>query len=87
MGNWAHHLWFTYVYPSLLGNGPEDVFRTTVALILAYVFIPKVRAFFQRGWSHLHTKLDGLHDHHKETQRMLRHVIEHHPDIPELPKK
>ena len=84
MGNWAHHLWFTYVYPSLLGNGPEDVFRTTVALILAYVFIPQVRRFIERGWDRIHTRFDGLHDSHKDLHKKLDHIIKHHPDIPEI---
>lgn len=87
MGNWAHHIWFTYFWPSLMGNGPEDVFRTTVALILAYIFIPRVRAFFQRGWGHLHDKLDGLHQSHNEIHEKLDHVIRHHPDIPEFKSK
>ena len=84
---WAHHIWFTYAYPSLLGNGPEDLIRTTIAGVLAYVFIPQVRRFFERGWDKLHGRLDALHGHHEKTQKMLQHIIDNHPDIPEMEDK
>ena len=87
MGDYLHHIWFGYAYPSLLGNGPEDAIRTAIALVLAYVFIPKVRRFFTKGWDRIHAKLSGLHDSHDELHRKLDHIIRHHPDIPDLEDK
>ena len=84
MGNYLHHIWFGYAWPSLQGNGPEDLIRTTIALILAAIILPQVRRFFERGWEKLHGKLDALGGHHAKTQKMLQHIIDHHPDIPEM---
>ena len=86
MGNYLHHIWFGYAWPSLEGNGPEDLIRTTIAVVLAAIILPQVRRFFQRGWGKLHGKLDSLGGHHETTQRMLQHIIDHHPDIPEMKK-
>ena len=87
MGNWLHHLWFTYGWPSDMGNGPEGLQQALVGFVLAVILIPRVRRFFGQGWGLLHEKLDSLGDHHRETQRILHHVIKHHPDIPDLPEK
>lgn len=70
--NQLHHLWFTYAYPSLLGNGPEDLIHLLILGGLAAVFYPPLRKFIAREWNHMHAKLD--------------HIIEHHPDIPPFPK-
>ena len=82
-----HHIWFGYVEPSLYGNGPEDLIHTILALILAAIVIPQVRRFFQHGWERLHGKLDSLGGHHEKTQRMLQHIIDHHPDVPPMEDK
>ena len=82
-----HNLWFGYWWPSLKGNGPEDSTSLLIVGIISAFLIPAVRRFFHRGWDRLHSKLDGLGDHHRETQRMLRHVIDQHPDIDPLPPK
>ena len=84
MGDYLHHVWFGYAWPSLLGNGPEDLIRTTVAGVLAYVFIPQVRRFIERGWDRLHARLDNVQDSHKSLHRKLDHIIKHHPDLPDL---
>ena len=39
-----------------------------------------IKAHIDKGHAELHAKLDEGH-------RMIRHVIEHHPDIPPLPPK
>ena len=73
MGNWLHHLWFSYAVPSLYGNGPEDLIRTTIALVLAALIVPRIRHWFEAREERLHAKLD--------------HIIRHHPDIPEFEAK
>lgn len=72
MLNELHHLWFTYGWPSLQGNGPEDGMRTLAAVVLASVFYPPFHRFIRREWERMHAKLD--------------HIIEHHPNIPPFPK-
>lgn len=79
-----HHLWLDYWWSSVKGNGPEDLTSLVFVGILSAFLIPAVRRFFHRGWDRLHDKLDGLGAHHKETQRLLHHVIRHHPDIPAI---
>ena len=76
MGDQLHHVWFSYVVPSLYGNGPEDLIRTAIAVTLAYVFIPQVRRFFLRGWDRLHKRFDGLHESHDEIHDHLHHLTE-----------
>ena len=40
---WIHHLWFTYFWPSLMGNGPEALVQTVAYGLIAYLFIPPFR--------------------------------------------
>ena len=73
MGHWLHHLWFTWVYPSLKGNGPEAAIQTVVYAGIAVLVWPPARRWFRAEQAELHRKLD--------------HVIRHSKDIPDLPPK
>ena len=70
--NWLHHVWFTWVYPSLLGNGPEAVVQTIVYGLIAVAVVPVLRHWAERETKKIHAKMD--------------HIIFHHPDIPPMPK-
>jgi hypothetical protein len=67
-----HHLWFTYFWPSLMGNGPEALAQTVLYGLIALIFIPPFRRWFARHIKSIHEKLDG---HHEE---MLRQAERHH---------
>ena len=75
--NWLHHLWFSYAWPSDLGNGPEAVQQMILTAVIAVLLWPptrkRIRLYLTRKDSELHRKLD--------------HIIKHHPDIPDLPPK
>lgn len=65
---WLHELWFGYFWPSLQGNGPED--------ILSYLIIGG-------GVTLLGKKLlTEWREHRAHTHALLNHIIVHHPDIP-----
>ena len=76
MGDYLHHIWFGYAWPSLEGNGPEDLIRTTIALILAVIIVPQVRRFFLHGWDKLHSRFDHLHESHDEIHEHLHHLAD-----------
>jgi len=92
---WVHHLWFVWVWPSLKGNGPEDVIATIgVAVLTALVWPPARRAVHRFVDRKLDTVKAHMAGHHSaaaaelaELHRKLDHVIRHHPDIPDLPPR
>ena len=73
--NWLPGLWFGYWWPSIKGNGPEDITSLVIVAIVTGLFVPRVRRWWVAREQALHAKLD-------HSARLLRHVIEHHPDIP-----
>lgn len=62
------NLWFNYVWASLKGNGPEAIVQTIVYGLIAIIFVPPVRRWFNCHMKAVHEKLD--------------HVIFHSPEIP-----
>lgn len=69
--NWLHKLWFTYFWPSLQGNGPEDLFHLTILGVVGWLASrvgKKIMAEWREHKEHMHAKLD--------------HIIINHPDIP-----
>ena len=75
---WLHSLWFHYFVPSLWGNGPEALIEMAAVGIVGALIWPRVRhaveTFVKR---HLHSGNAELH-------RKLDHIIDKHPDIPDL---
>jgi len=65
---WLHELWFGYFWPSLQGNGPEDILSYLVIGGGVTLIGQKLLKEWRAHHAHLHAKLD--------------HIIEHHPDIP-----
>ena len=61
--HWLHVLWYNYGWPSDQGNGPEAVQEIVITAIVASLFIPRVRRWWQRHIKSIHDKLDA---HHKE---------------------
>lgn len=84
--NWLHHLWFTWFWPSDLGNGPEGIQQTVLYGIIALIFVPPIRRWFKRHIKSIHDKLDHQHEehltliaqHHKEA---MRKADLHHAEI------
>jgi len=60
--SWLHVLWFHYFWPSDLGNGPENIQWTVLAIIAASFLIPAVRNFFKR----LESKVDHIITNHPD---------------------
>jgi hypothetical protein len=88
----AHQPWYQ---GAIWGN----LFVVPIAAFLGVLIWPptrkRIRAFVDRRLAPIHTHLvearearERMHaEHmaeHAETQRHLKHIIEHHPDIPEL---
>ena len=73
--NFLSPFWFHYEWPSLQGNGPEDITSLIVIGIITSIFVPRVRRWWIAREQHIHAKLD----HVLKTQA---HIIRHHPDIP-----
>lgn len=76
----AESFFARWVWPAGGSGGiPGDVVGSlvwaVVVAIAAAIFYPPLRHFVRREWEHAHAKWD----HNAE---LLRHVIEHHPDIP-----
>lgn len=71
--NWLHSLWFGYWYPSIKGNGPEDLLATILVAVLSAMLWPRIKA----GWKAHHAKLD-------RNFAALQHIAKHHPDIPPI---
>jgi hypothetical protein len=62
--NGLHELWFGYFWPSLQGNGPEDL----LSYLVIGVGLGLIGKWCLREWrehkahlDHLHTKVDALH--------------------------
>lgn len=71
--NFFPHLWFGYFWPSLQGNGPEDLISMIVVGALTAVLWPRIK----RAWQ----------AHRAAVERnfiALQHIAKHHPDIPEI---
>lgn len=76
--NELHHIWFTYFWPSLQGNGPEDLFH--LALLGAAGWLAtRVGKRIVAEWREHKAKVEA---HHALLQKKVDNIIEHHPDIP-----
>ena len=67
------HLWFGYAWPSLEGNGPEDLISFIVLGTLTAILWPRIK----RAWR----------GHRGAVERnfiALQHIAKHSPDIPEI---
>ena len=69
------NFWFNYEWPSIKGNGPEDLTSLLIVFILTSVFYPPLRRWWLGREQALHAKLD-------HNAKLLKHVIKHSPDIP-----
>ena len=78
--NWLHTVWFGYGWPSLQGNGPEALIELVLLAVLGRIFWPRIKRFLHKEDAALHRKME-------ENKRLLCHIIDHHPDIPPLPKE
>ena len=58
--HWLYVQWFDYWWPSIKGNGPEAVVQTVAYAVIAYIFIPPFREWFQKD---LHAKIDHFIKH------------------------
>lgn len=61
-------LWFGYFWPSIKGNGPEEIVSLLVIGTASAILVPVVRRWIKGEAEKVHQKLD--------------HIIKHHPDIP-----
>lgn len=62
------NFWFNYWWPSIKGNGPEDVTSLLIVAAVTVIVVPRVRRWIAQEAGHFHAKLD--------------HIILNHPDIP-----
>ena len=82
----ARVVWFGYVWPSVKGNGPEDLLMTVALAMVTALLYPPVRRWLKKEADALHDHLDGIHDAGKneraELLRWVQHIAKYHPDIP-----
>lgn len=69
------NFWFGYWWPSIKGNGPEDLTSLVIVGVVTAIFVPKVRAWWIAREKAVHEKLD-------QSIKLSKHLIKHHPDIP-----
>lgn len=87
-----HHLWFVWGWPSVKGNGPEDLMATVALGVITAVLWPRARRavhrFVDRKAEALKTHVGLVHaQSNADLHQKLDHIITHHPDIPPLPKR
>lgn len=70
------NFWFNYWWPSIKGNGPEDVTSLIIVGIIASIVIPKMRAWWVKREQILHAKLSHV-------MRQQAHLIKH-SDVPNI---
>lgn len=85
---WLHTLWFSYFWPSLQGNGPEDLLSYLVigggVTLLGRWCVKEWRAHK----NHVHAKLDHIILNHPDIPNHVPGVPDHRqPDIPDFPPK
>lgn len=69
------NLWFGYWWPSIKGNGPEDLTSLAITALIASVLYPPLRKWWKERERAVHAKIE-----HNAT--LLAHIIKHSPDIP-----
>lgn len=55
--HWLWNYWFNYEWPSLKGNGPEDVTSSLTKLTMAALLVPIVRKWIKHVISETHADL------------------------------
>lgn len=73
--SWPHHLWFAWFWPSIKGNGPEDLTSVAVAGVVTAIVYPRLRRWIE-------TELDRLHAKADHTADLLHHIVDHSDHIP-----
>lgn len=98
--NWYFHFWSNWEWPSLRGNGPEDLTSLLIVTIIASIVVPRIRRWWVRRAEDakheaaiLHAKLDHAI---KQNAHLIKHGGDHIPNVshdgidltapPELPK-
>lgn len=67
--------WFGYWWPSVKGNGPEDITSLILVGIVTAIFVPRVRRWWVVREQHLHAKLEHV-------MKQNAHIIHHSKAIP-----
>lgn len=70
--HWLYHYWFTYEWPSLQGNGPEDVTSSLTKIALAMALIPVIRKFIKREVAKAHAELNVVE---AEVEKVARDLL------------
>ena len=73
--NWLHNFWFHYEWPSLVGNGPEDITSLIILGVVTGIFVPRVRRWWIAREQAVHVKLE-------HNAKLLTHIIRHSDEIP-----
>ena len=69
------NFWFHYWWPSLQGNGPEDLTSLIIIGIVTSIVVPKVRRWWITREQHLHAKVDLM-------LKQNAHLIHHTKSVP-----
>lgn len=70
-----HNFWFNYEWPSIRGNGPEDITSLIVVGIIASFVVPRIRHW----WA---TREAAMHDKINHMLKQNAHIIKHSEEIP-----
>jgi hypothetical protein len=86
--NWLTSLWDNTIWPSLLGNGPEDFISLVIVGVLGALIWPptrrRIEVFAKRHVTEIKAHVTA---EHAAVHAKLDHVIKHSPDIPPFPTK
>ena len=70
-----HNFWFGYWWPSVKGNGPEDITSLLIVTVIASLVIPAARRWWVAREQAVHAKLE-------HNAKLLAHIIRHSDEIP-----
>jgi hypothetical protein len=83
IGNWLHGVWFGYFWPSLQGNGPEDLLSYLIIGGGVTLLGRKLLVKWREHHSHLHKKLDHIIIHSKSIPNEVPGLPDHRqPKVP-----
>lgn len=78
---WTHNVYFHFWHWAFQQVQLDNWFGNIVAGIVGWVAAKeRYKQFHEKINAPLHDKLDMSHD-------LMRHIIKHHPDIPEMEQK
>jgi type II secretory pathway pseudopilin PulG len=78
------NFYFNWWWPSIKGNGPEDLTSLIIVGIVASILIPRVRRWWKVRAEHLAARERELHAKIDHAIRQNAHLINHTKGVPNI---